>query len=202
MTIPTSQTGPLLNYNDDQEQYGGRSIWFHPTWNTLHLTGVGRSFDAVLTNITKYKWHFVGFSYDKGAKQLYAWVNGEIVNTWTNISSEGNFDRGSDGDIFLGISTFDNRVWKGSLTCLFVYADALSVAEVKFAKDWCTQTSGECKAPVLLYRIHFRLFIPLCDYTSEYLRLCEDSSRPFLMPLSHDRIFASVRRRMGTRRIS
>ena len=194
MTMPTSESVPLLNYNDNQKLFGDRRIWFHPTWNRLHLGGVGRGFDAVLTNLTKDKWYFFGFSYDKGAKKLYAWMDGEIVNTWTNISSEGNFDRGIDGDLILGIYKLNKTAWGGSVACLFVYADALSVADVKSSKDRCTQTSGECKAPVPLYRIHFRLFTPLCDYSSEYLRLYEDSSQPFLniFGKSEKQIFGQV----------
>ena len=143
MTIPSDRTGPLLNYNDEGEQFGGRRIWFFPTWNTLHLTGVGHKFQVELPNLKHNKWHFVGFSYDKGAKKLYAWMDGEIVANWTDLSSTGNFDRGTDGDIFLGILKSNNTTRAGASACLFVYADALCVTEVKFSKDRCTQSVGK-----------------------------------------------------------
>ena len=138
--------GPLLNYNDKEEPYGGRYIWVITSWNTLRFSGVGHNFDVELKNLDeKEEWYFVGFSYDKGAKKLYAWMDGEIVANWTDISSTGNFDRGTDGDIFLGIRKSDNSTLRGAVACLFVYADALSVTEVEFSKDLCTQsvTLGE-----------------------------------------------------------
>jgi hypothetical protein len=81
----------------------------------------------------QYSWHYVGMSYDHSTGVAALWVDGRKVDT---LYIKG-IELKTTGVIRLGAISSDDRYFRGRISCLQIYDEALKEAAVVSAKNRC-----------------------------------------------------------------
>ena len=81
----------------------------------------------------QYSWHYVGLSYDYSSGMAALLVDGIKVKT----SYVGNIELNTKGMLRLGALSTDDRYFRGKISCLQIYDEALKESAVLQARNRC-----------------------------------------------------------------
>lgn len=136
MVYPEGVDGPLVHFVPPSVIYGPH-VWF--VNNNLFTRIVGRGNFALAESIQSSslmprKWSYVGTSYDYSTGVVRNWINGEMISEL----SIGSMELATDQVIRMGAVPIDNRYFKGRISCVQIYKQALTKELIAAAKDACS----------------------------------------------------------------
>ena len=156
---PEGTAGPLFNYHPSAR---GVHFWLR-TPRTLYarfMRRKGRRYTTPLRSrkIQLRKWQFLGASYDRNTGTAVLWRNGRKIDR----KFIGRIRLATNYPVRMGARSGDKRYFKGRVTCLQVYAVALSVSQVrrsakkcfKVVKSWKLTHLKKSEVSLLIFSFH------------------------------------------------
>ncbi|XP_077999868.1 uncharacterized protein LOC144452619 [Glandiceps talaboti] len=130
---PTGSSGPIFNFKRDG--WGAHMWQTAPTQHFARFVRRGLSFTTALAVnvLTQNAWNFVGASYNYNTGEAKLWLNGNVVQTM-NI---GVTTIATQYEARMGARIGDGRYYSGMITCMQVYDQELTPAEMIEAEAKC-----------------------------------------------------------------
>lgn len=128
------QAGPIFNYKTDG---WGVNLWMARP-RKLFARFVDREQRARLpalksTHIKPSKWNFVGAVYDQKSGMASLWINGKLEDE----KDIGNISLATNYPVRMGARIGDKRNFRGRISCMQVYNEALNSRQIGVAKWKC-----------------------------------------------------------------
>ena len=128
------QAGPIFNYKTDG---WGVNVWMTRP-RKLFARFVDREQRVRLpaiksTHIKPNKWNFVGAVYDQKFGRASLWINGKLQDE----QSIGNVSLATNYPVRMGARIGDRRNFRGRISCMQVYNEALSARQISVARWKC-----------------------------------------------------------------
>ena len=138
--------GPIFNYNTGSLY--GVHLWVHQ--GLLFARFNGRAFQNLPylwhTSLTG-GWKFLGASYGNESGEIKLWVDGTLKQT---LNMGAGVELGTQGSVRMGVRKNDQRFFKGKISQLQIYNEALSQQQIlKLA----TKPKGEKNSVQVRFRV-------------------------------------------------
>ena len=139
------EAGPIFNYKTDG---WGVNFWMARP-RKLFARFVDREKSGRLpaiksTHIKPNKWNFVGAVYDQKSGRASLWINGKLQDE----QSIGNITLATNYSVRMGARIGDRRNFRGRISCMQVYNEALDAQQIGVAKWKCRSLEIINKAAV------------------------------------------------------
>ena len=139
--------GPVFNYNTG----GSYGVHLWVLNGLLYAHFPDRTFSNPLTPVYHTSlaggWKFVGASYDNETGEIKLWVDGALKLTRNTIAG---VELGTQGSVRMGVRKNDKRYFKGKISQLQIYNEALSQQQIlKLA----TKPKGEKNSVQVRFRV-------------------------------------------------
>lgn len=138
------RAGPIFNYKTDG---WGVNFWmarprklfarFVDREQRVHLPAIKS------THIKPDKWNFVGAVYDQNSGRASLWINGKLQDE----QSIGNISLATNYPVRMGARIGDRRNFRGRISCMQVYNEALNARQISVAKWKCRSLETINKVP-------------------------------------------------------
>ena len=133
--LENSGTGPIFEY--------GCSMWAFYSTLGVEIRYVDRESSKIYRlykeGVLKASaWNFIGTTYDHHTGLAAVWVNESMV---IRRSIGGNVELATQGNVTIGGSHEEEKHFRGRISCLQFYNQALSVDQIVKIKTRCNQTS-------------------------------------------------------------